>query len=752
MQSLTVGAVLALAAPGLGFAQRNLAVAPAQATEQRVALVIGNSSYKNSPLKNPLNDATDVALSLRDLGFEVVLRIDADRRQMVEAVREFGGKLKKGGVGLFYFAGHGMQSRGRNFLIPVGAALDAEADLEFETLDANMVLAQMDEAGNRVNIVVLDACRNNPFVRSFRSSSRGLAQMDAATGTFLAYATAPGSIAADGDGRNGIFTKHLLASLKDPDSRLEDVFKRVRVQVARETGNKQIPWDSSSLTGDFFFRTPPKEHGQTASATTGMVGADAAIEVAFWQSIKEGSGHEEHLVYLDRYPNGQFAALAKSRVDRIHEDLAMLVISQWKGFRLFDYESTSSGMPMLSSPVGPSLREKATSAQLNQLSAIYRHEADSGDPRAQVSLGVMYLEGLGVGKDETRAISWFHRAADQGAASGQIALAEAYVQGSGVMKDDVEAVKWYRKAAEQGNAHAQRVLGDMYAQGIGVAKDDVEAVKWYRKSAEQGNVVVQGDLGDRYATGRGVAKDDVEAVKWYRKSAEQGYPLGQTILGYRYAQGIGVARDDREAVKWLQKAAEQNNPEAQQYLGVMHLNGRGVAKDDREAVRWFRKAAEQENARGQSYLGVMYANGRGVRKDDVEAVKWYRKAAEQGDASGQSYLGVMFANGRGVAKDDSEAVKWYRKAADQDDAQGQAGLGYMYESGRGVARDNGEAAMWFRKAAEQGFSPAQANLGVMYFEGRGVPTDRQEAIRWWRMAAANGNADAQENLRILGEK
>jgi uncharacterized caspase-like protein len=232
-------------------AQRNLQVMAPPAVEQRVALVIGNSSYKQSPLKNPVNDATDVAATLRGLGFSVILRTNANRRQMVEAVREFGAQLKRGGVGFFYYAGHGVQSRGSNYLIPVGAEIGSDADLEFESVDANLLVAQMDEAGNRVNIVVLDACRDNPFVRSSRSASRGLAQMDAAKGTFLAYATSPGSTAADGEGRNGIYTKHLLASLKQPDTRLEDVFKRVRLGVAKETANRQIPWDSSSLLGDF---------------------------------------------------------------------------------------------------------------------------------------------------------------------------------------------------------------------------------------------------------------------------------------------------------------------------------------------------------------------------------------------------------------------------------------------------------------------------------------------------------------------
>lgn len=225
-------------------------------SEQRVALVIGNSAYKASPLKNPANDATDMAAALKELGFKVTLRTDASQRQMKQALREFAQDLRRGGVGLFYFAGHGVQSKGRNFLIPIGANVETEAELEDESVDANLVLSYMDEAQNRVNIVVLDACRNNPFARSFRSASRGLAQMDAAKGSFVAFATAPGSVAADGDGRNGVYTEHLLASLKQPDGDIDKVFRRVAADVSTVTGGKQVPWVASSLTGDFYFRTP----------------------------------------------------------------------------------------------------------------------------------------------------------------------------------------------------------------------------------------------------------------------------------------------------------------------------------------------------------------------------------------------------------------------------------------------------------------------------------------------------------------
>ena len=300
--------LLALSSSHL-FAQRNLSVAPAAANEQRVALVIGNSTYKSDPLKNPANDAEDMSRALRTLGFKVTLRTNATQRQMKAAIREFGSELKRGGVGLFYFAGHGVQSKGRNYLVPIGAEIDNEYELEDQSVDANLVLGGMEEAGNRINIVVLDACRNNPFARSFRSPAKGLAQMEAAKGSFVAFATAPGSVAADGSGRNGVYTKHLLANLGQGDGSIEQVFKRTRAEVARETGNKQIPWESSSLIGDFYFR------GGTGTASTGESTADAAtIELAFWDSIKSSTDIDDFKAYIEQYPNGRFVSLARNRL------------------------------------------------------------------------------------------------------------------------------------------------------------------------------------------------------------------------------------------------------------------------------------------------------------------------------------------------------------------------------------------------------------------------------------------------------
>ncbi len=230
----------------------------------RYALVIGNSNYKNIPqLSNPDNDAFDMKNSLEQLGFEVRYLLNArSRRVMVEAVRIFGDELRrsKNTVGLFFYAGHAMQIHGINYLIPVEAEIKGEVDVEYEALNVNYLLQTMDVAKNDMNIIIMDSCRNNPYSRGFRGvNDRGLAPMDSPTGSIIVFATAPGKTAADGIGRNGTFTKHLLKNIKVPDLSIEQMLKQVRIGVIDETHGTQTPWETSSLRGDFCFAGCPSK-------------------------------------------------------------------------------------------------------------------------------------------------------------------------------------------------------------------------------------------------------------------------------------------------------------------------------------------------------------------------------------------------------------------------------------------------------------------------------------------------------------
>jgi len=221
--------------------------------EKRVALVIGNGAYATAPLINPPNDARAISAALKEMGFDVIARTNLTMRDMKVAIRDFGDRIQNGGVGLFYFAGHGIQANGKNYLIPVDAQIQKEVDVDIEGIDLGSVMMQMEGARNRLNIVILDACRNNPFARSWRSAARGLAQVNAPSGTFIAYATAPGSVASDGAGQNGLYTSELLKAMRQPGLPIEEVFKQVRVRVKEMSNGNQVPWESSSIDGSFFF-------------------------------------------------------------------------------------------------------------------------------------------------------------------------------------------------------------------------------------------------------------------------------------------------------------------------------------------------------------------------------------------------------------------------------------------------------------------------------------------------------------------
>ena len=194
----------------------------------KIALIIGNGAYKSSPLKNPPNDAEDMAKILKKRGFTVTKRINATQAEMRKAIRQFGRQLKSDSIGLFFYAGHGMQVNGINYLIPVNANIEDEDEVQDYAVDVGMTLRKMKKAGNHINMVFLDACRNNPFTRSFRSAQKGLAQMDAPSGTLISYATAPGKTAADGGGRKGTYTKHLIHQLKSSaNTELSQLMKKV---------------------------------------------------------------------------------------------------------------------------------------------------------------------------------------------------------------------------------------------------------------------------------------------------------------------------------------------------------------------------------------------------------------------------------------------------------------------------------------------------------------------------------------------
>lgn len=281
----------------------------------KVALVVGNSKYKDAPeLKNPANDAKSIGETLKAAGFEVNTLLDTGREQLIDAIRNYvRGMEQKKAVGLFYFAGHGVQLAWRNYMLPIDAVIDKIDDVGKQSVDIARLMEGLTKAGNPMNVIILDACRENPFGKDFRVEHKGLSQMDAPTHTILAYATSPGNVASDGDGANGLYTENLLREMKVPEAKIEDVFKRVRLGVRKKTNGAQIPWESTSLEDDFWF-LPPKE---LRALTEAEKEKQFDAELDLWEKVANSKEAVPFEDYLRRYPSGRMSELAQLALDRI---------------------------------------------------------------------------------------------------------------------------------------------------------------------------------------------------------------------------------------------------------------------------------------------------------------------------------------------------------------------------------------------------------------------------------------------------
>ncbi len=300
------------------FAQnRQLERQPVTADSQkRVALVIGNAAYtKAKPLANPANDAADMSAALRSLGFDLVYGVNQNKREIETLIRDFGTKLAaSGGVGLFYYAGHGLQVAGENYIVPVDADIPEEDEVQYSAVPISLVLAKMSSAKNELNIVILDACRNNPFARSWRGfrdsgNSDGLAKISPPTGTLVLYATEPGKVASDGTGRNGLFTESLLKQIKQPGLEYDQMVKALSTDVWARSGKQQLPWKEGNALQNFYFA------GKAFGDQNITVKTEAQQEREAWDLVKNSNDPGDLRIYLKEFPNGANYAAARIRLE-----------------------------------------------------------------------------------------------------------------------------------------------------------------------------------------------------------------------------------------------------------------------------------------------------------------------------------------------------------------------------------------------------------------------------------------------------
>jgi TPR repeat protein len=497
--------------------------------EKRVALVIGNDRYANLPadrqLARAVNDAQAVGNALERLGFQVIRGADLSRQGMIDKLSELTSRLQAGDTAAFFYAGHGVAIGGVNYLVPtdVPAVTEgAEARVRGASVSEGDVVAEIQSAGARVALLVLDACRDNPFPRSATRSignTRGLTEAQPARGIFTIYSAGIGQTALDGlepndPNRNSVFTRVFVEKLAQPGLDLGGLAVEVRERVAelalnakdesgRPAPHEQTPaYYDQTIGGRVFLSTRAIA---VEPATMPKPSSDVVVTPAPAPATKQNAGSDKGLTYL---------AIA--------------------------YE-TGDGVP----------KDEAKAARL------YKQASDVGDAQATLNLGAMYYEGRGVAKNYAEALVLFRKAASLGDAQAMTNLGVMYGAGQGVLKDNAQSLHWLEQAADRGSSSALTFLAIRYEEGNGVVRNESEAARLYRKAVDLGNDQAMLNLGKLFYEGQGVAKDYAQALRLFRQAAERGNAQAMTNIGVMYQNGQAVPKDRAEAARWFMKAAQQ---------------------------------------------------------------------------------------------------------------------------------------------------------------------------------------------------
>ena len=766
-----------------------LAGIPAAEAADRVALVIGNSAYKTqNPLPNPVNDAADVSAMFRRLGFEVVEGLDLDGAALKAKLKEFRDRLDGGSLAVFYYSGHGMQIDGRNYIIPTDAKIDKPDDVRLETVDMDLVL-QMMRADDRVNVVVLDACRDSPFARSVRRATKGatraaesayggLAEIKSSVGSVIIYATDPGNVAQDGDGRNSPFTEAFLKNAPQPGVEIAKVIKRVRLEVVQATGSRQVPWDSSTLVNDVY-----------------LAGGAPEVQLAAYTPEVPTGAPRPVAASPDRAPEGAAAPAstpapapaaeptAAELCDRLASDPQDTLRNRNVAVvRTVDVERA---VPACEKAVAEAPKELRLANQLGRAYLkgerwsdalrVFKDAAGRGSPYATNEVGYLYYRGFGgVKKDYAQARPWFEKAAQLGVPVAMTNLAFIHAHGIATEKSPEKALVWMRKAEALGDTNAMVQLAWYYVEGFGVPKDAARAKELMQRAADREDPEGMAGLGLFAQKGIGGPQDFDGARKWFEKAAAYDSSSGMYNLGYFHLQGMGGApRDYAIARDWFARSVRHEGIDAMIGLAHMRLNGLGGPADPAGARELLERAASHDNPAAMVYLAKALRDGDFGEIDEKAAREWLAKAVvlDQDDARallaemdrpetpGQTCdrLASMDTDplrSREVKALSSPSAIVHGRAIPACEAAWKAQpttLRYADQLGSAyVAAERwADARRVFEAAAQKKSAFAAMWMGNIHGRGLGVAKDPAAARKWWEQAGAGGSSDAMYNLAML---
>ena len=767
-------------------------VTPATA-ERRVALVVGNGAYERAtPLTNAVPDAEAVAKTLRSLDFEVVLGTDLDKIRMEGVLKRFIQSLAGADVSLFYYSGHAVQVDEQNHLIPTNAAIRTFAELALDTISIDTVLAYMRE-NTKVQLLFLDACRDNPFVdqvtrlaRTDRNAAPGLARVSASAGSFVAFSTEPGKVAFDGRGRLSPFTGSFVSRAVEPRMEIRKLLTRVRTDVIEATSGQQIPWDNSSLLSDFYFIPPkaPPLFDKLAFVRTARSSGTAAVPLRLKPARQPEGGAvrvrletppREGALMLDARPLGTGAEFDGADLSELsyspHQDGAVTdvfsfaVEDDWgnreSGFVTVAIEPSFANASVATAKperiglgrvqarahstvgLGPNLR---LSAQLPQTSSAEARQSwirlAAAPSSGQLMLGERRLDtGRSVTLAELPDISFRPAIGSEGRIDEAVFRTEEPTGGELRLRIEVDLHPCDRLAAHAFDTQA-------VTEGVPVEKLDAPKARDACEAAVREHPEVarfHSQLGRAYLA----LRRNAEALRAFERAAEMGHRRAAAVIGGFHLVGMLVPQDPDRARALYHHAAEAGDITAAQGLGQMYYEGRGVERDLVRARELFEKGVHVGSTAAMNSLGRMYSLGEGVEKDEAVAARFWRASAERGDVYGINNVGFVYLNGIGTRPDPQRALSYFKQAAELGHPQAPNNVGRLYAEGRGVRGDLTEAARWFRIGADRGDAWAALNLANLHRTGQGARLDLVATARFYARAAGLPQLEPAEQGRAM---
>jgi len=530
--------------------------------QNRVALIVGNGNYQNvPPLPTTLNDAGDIAQSFERLGFATTKLFNASYDDFRRAIRKFNELTQNADIAVIYFGGHGLETGGENWLLPVDADLRTDLDIAQEAIGLNGLMQSVGRVAV-LGMVIVDASRNNPFAARMqrtgqtRSVDRGLARVEPNQNVLVAYASKDGTTNEDRGGRNSPYAAALLRYLESPGLDINFMFRKVRDDVLSHTNRRQQPFVYGSLPNKPIYLKERSISLPPVEVKNEVLPADETI----WSTIKDSTDKSLFLDFLNKFPSSVHAKEAGAKLKSL--DTTLVVASRQTN--------------PLSNDTGNAI------ADCDRLAA---SPLDSGRPKESAGVELSKIPVVAAGRACDEAMRRSPEVARFPFQAARVAIARANYPA---------ARDLYEKASALGSSLAMYSLGLLYAEGKTVPLDYTEARRWYTKAVALNSAFAMPELAALYENGLGGPQDPAEALRLYRAAATAGDRVSMTKVGNFYEAGFGVRQDYAEAIRWYKRSADRGDAGAMRQLAKLYESGRGVAKNAAESRQWNAKAAKRE--------------------------------------------------------------------------------------------------------------------------------------------------------------